>query len=76
MKLKDRYQAMENYRKLGELNEFRRRKLAMRNALNYRLELERLSGLVANQRLATLRHVEPRREHLKRLIGEVYAGYY
>ena len=76
MKLKDRYEALENYKKRGELNEFRRRKLAMRNALNYRLELERLSGLVANQRMPTLRHVEPRRDQLKRLIGEVCAGYY
>ena len=76
MKLKDRYEVLENYKKRGELNEFRRRKLAMRNALNYRLELERLSGLVASQRMATLRHVEPRREHLQKLIAGVHAGYY
>ena len=42
VKLKDRYAALENYKKLTELNEFRRRKMAMREVLNNRLELERL----------------------------------
>ena len=57
VKLTDRYAALENYRKLGELNEFRRRKLAMRELLNHRLELERHRGYIDSQRMYALRHV-------------------
>ena len=49
--LKDRYEALENLEKLGELNEFRRRKMAALEALNRHLELERLRGLVSSERM-------------------------
>ena len=76
VKLKDRYAALENYKKLGELNEFRRRKMAMREVLNNRLELERLQGHINSQRMETLRHVGPRVSKLINLIGKFERGYY
>ena len=74
-KLKDRYAALENYRKMGELNEFRRRKMEVRNALNHHLELERLRGHAANQRLATLAHTRYRMAQLRNLIHEINPQY-
>ena len=76
VKLKDRYAALENYRKLGELNEFRRRKLAMRELLNHRLELERHRGYIDSQWMYALRHVGRRVGELKNIISELEAGRY
>ena len=76
VKLKDRYAAFENYRKLGELNEVRRRKMAMRELLNHRLELERHRGLVDSQRMYALRHLGRRIGELKTTIGRIEAGYF
>ena len=76
VKLKDRYTALENYRKLGELNEFRRRKLAMRELLNHRLELERHRGYIDSQRTYALRHVGRRVGELRNIISELEAGRY
>jgi len=76
VKLKDRYAALENYRKLGELNEARRRKLAMRELLNHRLELERRRGYIDSQRMYALRHVGRRVGELKNIISELEAGRY
>ena len=74
-KLKDRYAALENYRKIGELNEHRRRKMAAREALNHHLELERLRGHVASQRLNTLAHTYHRMVQLKDMIQTVNPTY-
>ena len=76
VKLNDRYNVLENSRKQGELNEFRRRKMAMREALNHHLELERLRGLTANQRMASLHHDEARKQKLDGMIQRVLAGFY
>ena len=76
VKLKDRYAALENYKKLVELNEFRRRKMATHEVLNNRLELERLKGHVSAQRMDSLRHVGPRLNKLINLIGKFERGYY
>lgn len=65
-----------NLQKLGELNEHRRRKMAVREALNHHLELERLKGIVATQRLASLRHVGPRMVQLNNMIRKVQTGNY
>ena len=73
--LKDRYAALENYRKLGELNEHRRRKTAAREALNRHLELGRHKGHAASQRMATLNHTYARMAELKRMIQKVNPGY-
>jgi hypothetical protein len=75
-KLKDRYAALENMKKLQELNEHRRRKMAVREALNHHLELERLKGLVSSQRISSLQHVAPRIIQLGRMIAKVQKGEY
>ena len=74
--IKDRYAALESGRKLTELNEFRRRKLAVRNALNHHLELERLRGHAASQRMHTLRHTYARMRELLSTIKKVNPDYY
>ena len=74
--IKDRYAALENYKKLSELNEFRRRKMAVRNALNHHLELERLRGHAASQRLHTLAHTYARMRELFNTIRKVNPDYY
>ena len=74
-KLKDRYAALEDYRKIGELNEHRRRKMAAREALNHHLELERLKGHASSQRMATLNHTYARMAELKRMIQKVNPTY-
>ena len=74
-KLKDRYAALEDYRKIGELNEHRRRKMAVREALNHHLELERLKGHASSQRMATLNHTYARMAELKRMIQKVNPTY-
>ena len=76
VKLKDRYAALENYRKSGELNEARRRKLAMRELLNHRLEVERLRGYADSQRMHGFRHVGKRIAELRNVIADVEAGSY
>ena len=73
--LKDRYALLENYRKLGELNEFRRRKMAVRNALNHHLELERLRGHASSQRMHTLAHTYHRMRELQNMIRKVNPDY-
>lgn len=75
-KLKDRYEQLENIRKVNELNEHRRRKMAVREALNHHLELERLKGLVGDQRMESLRHVTPRIAQLQTMIRRVQMGDY
>ena len=65
---KDRYAALEDYRKIGKLNEHRRRKLAAREMLNHHLELERLKGHASSQRMATLIHTFARMAELSRMI--------
>ena len=75
-KLKDRFEAYENARKRAELNERRRRKMVVHKMLNHRLELERLRGLTANQRMASLRHVEAREQNFELMIKKVLAGRY
>ena len=74
--LADRYKALEDHRKRHELTHFRRRELAVRDALNHRMELERLTNLINDQRLASLHHTEHRRQDLKRMINRVKAGEY
>ena len=69
--IKDRYAVLENYKKLGELNEFRRRKMEIRNALNHHLELERLRGHAASQRMHTLAHTRYRMAELRNLIQKI-----
>ena len=77
VKLKDRYAALANYRKLGELNVFRRRKLVMRELLNHhRLELERHRGNIDSQRMYALRHVGRRVGELRNIISQLEAGRY
>ena len=76
VKLKDRYAALENYRKLGGRYEFRRRKLPMRELLNHRLELERHRGYIDSQRMSALRHVGRRVGDLRNIIHDVEAGRY
>ena len=74
-KPKDRYAALEDYRKIGELNKHRRRKTAAHEALNHHLELERLKGHVSSQRMATLNHTYARMAELKRMIQKVNPTY-
>ena len=67
---------MESYKKRGELNELGRRKMARRELLNYRLELERHRGLVASQRMYALRHLGGRMVELRNMIRKIEGGYY
>ena len=76
VKLKDRYAALETFRRVAELNEFRRRKMAMRELLNHRLELERHRGYIDSQRVYALRHVGRRVGDLQNVIRKLEAGQY
>ena len=60
----------------GSSNEARRRKLAMRELLNHRLELERHRGYVDSQRTYAFRHVGKRIAELRNVIADVKAGRY
>ena len=73
---KRRYEALELSKKRAVLNEARRRKLAVREALNHHLELDRLQQLARAQRIASLRHIGPRMANLEAMIRKVQAGPY
>ena len=73
--IKDRYAVLENYKKLGGLNEFRRRKMEIRNALNHHLELERLRAHASSQRMHTLAHTRYRMAELRNLIPKINPEY-
>ena len=73
---KKRYEALEMSKKRTELNEQRRRKLAVREALNHHLELDRLQQLARAQRIASLHHIGPRMANLEAMIRKVQAAHY
>lgn len=74
--LAERYKVLEDHRKRKELNHFRRRQLAMRDALNHQMELERLTNLMDTQRIPSMRHIEHRRHELQRMVDRVRKGDY
>ena len=74
--LKRRYEALELSKKRIELNEARRRKLAVREALNRHLELDRLTQLVGTRRMASLRHLPAHMANLNAMIQKVKAGHF
>ena len=73
---KRRYEALELSKKRTELNEARLRKLAVREALNRHLELDRLTQLVGTQRMASLRHLPAYVANLNAMIQKVQAGHF
>ena len=73
---KRRYEALELSKKRTELNEHRRRKLAVREALNHHMELDRLQQLVSIQRLPSLHHHRLRMANLDAVLRHVQAGHY